>query len=91
MQGYQWCSRLGPEDLTMGSLTDAPYEEIPTVVQNLRTQGKISKEVIGVFFAPINANSSTNGEITFGGTDSTRYTGDITYTLVVSFGRPDNI
>ena len=34
MRGYQWCSRLGPEDLTMGTLTDAPYEEILTVVQN---------------------------------------------------------
>ena len=75
----------------MGTLTDAPWEEIPTVVQNLYEQGEISEEVFGVFFAPTNTNSSTNGEITFGGTDSTRYTGDITYTLVVSFGRPNNI
>ena len=65
MQGYQWCSKLGPEDLTMGTLTDAPREEIPTVVQNLRKQGKISEDVFGVFLST-NTDSSTNGEITFG-------------------------
>ena len=75
----------------MGTLTDAPLEQIPTVVQNLYEQGEISEAVFGVFFAPTNTDSSTNGEITFGGTDSTRYTGTIAYTLVVSFGWPDNI
>ena len=85
-QGYQWCStsRLGPEDLMMGTLTDAPCEEIPTVVQNLHKQGKISEEVFGVFFAPTTTDSSINGEITFGCTNSIKYMGTIAYTLAVS-------
>ena len=68
----------------MGTLTDAPCEEIPTVVQNLHKQGKISEEVFGVFFAPTTTDSSINGEITFGCTDSVKYMGTIAYTLAVS-------
>ena len=46
-------------------------------------QGKITEEVFGVFFTPTNTDSSTNGEITFGCTD----TGTMAYTLVVSLTR----
>ncbi|KAH0838084.1 aspartic proteinase [Lanmaoa asiatica] len=71
---------IGPEILTEGTLTNSPYTEIPTVTQNLYTQGTISQEVVGVFFAPTTTTSSTNGELTFGGTDASKYTGSITYT-----------
>lgn len=76
---------IGPEILTEGTLTNEPSTEIPTVTQNLYTQGKISEEVVGVFFAPTTTDVSTNGELTFGGVDSTKYTGTLTYTSVFSF------
>lgn len=68
--------------LTQGTLTDEPNTEIPTVTQNLYTQGTISEEVVGVFFTPTTTGDSTNGELTFGGNDSTKYTGTLTYTSV---------
>ncbi|KAG8219573.1 aspartic proteinase [Butyriboletus roseoflavus] len=71
---------IGPEILTEGTLTNEPYTEIPTVTQNLYTQGTIAQEVVGVFFAPTTSTSDTNGELTFGGTDTTKYTGTLTYT-----------
>ena len=78
------CS-LGPEDLTCGTLTSDESACIPTVVQNAYSQSLIPAEEIGISFAPITGSSGTdtNGVITFGGADSSLYTGTLTYTLVV--------
>ncbi|KAG6334306.1 hypothetical protein ID866_4785 [Astraeus odoratus] len=75
---------IGPEILTEGTLTNEPNTEIPTVTQNLYSQGKISSEVVGVFFAPTTSASSTNGELTFGGIDTSKYTGTLTYTSLTA-------
>lgn len=83
--GHQSSFSIGPEILTEGTLTDEPDTEIPTVTQNLYRQGMISEEVVGVSFAPTTTDDSTNGELTFGGTDSTKYTGTLTYTSVSYF------
>jgi hypothetical protein len=55
-------------------------------LDNLRSQGTISTEVLGVYFAPIPGSGSTaaNGELTLGGTDSSKYSGSITYTPTLS-------
>jgi hypothetical protein len=53
---------------------------IPTVTQNLHTQGIISENVVSVSFEPTNQLNVINGELTFGGADSTKYTGTIEYT-----------
>ncbi|KAG1724851.1 aspartic peptidase domain-containing protein [Suillus lakei] len=71
---------IGPLDLTQGTLTNSPATTIPTVTQNLYTQGTISQMVVGVSFEPTTSQSVTNGELTFGGTDATKYTGTIAYT-----------
>jgi hypothetical protein len=55
---------------------------IPTVTQNLYTQGIISEIVVGISFEPTNTDNATNGELTFGGTDPTKYTGTIAYPYV---------
>ncbi|OJA07636.1 hypothetical protein AZE42_01101 [Rhizopogon vesiculosus] len=70
---------IGPLDLTEGTLTNAPTTTIPTVTQNLYTQGIVSAVVVGVSFEPTTSQKVTNGELTFGGTDSTKYTGTIAY------------
>ena len=50
-------------------------------MDNLVSQGTIKKNVIGVFFEPSNSTSNINmnGELTFGGINSTKFIGDITY------------
>jgi hypothetical protein len=74
---------IGPEALTPGTLTNEPNTMIPTVLQNLYTQGVISEIVVGISFEPTNSDNVTNGELTFGGTDPTKYTGTIAYAHVV--------
>jgi hypothetical protein len=71
---------IGPLDLTEGTLTNSPSTTIPTVTDNLYSQGTISEIVVGVSFEPTTTESDTNGELTFGGTDATKYTGTLTYT-----------
>jgi hypothetical protein len=50
-------------------------------MDNLFSQGSISTEVLGVSFSPESGGDSddTNGELTLGGTDSSKYSGEITF------------
>ncbi|KAG1880106.1 aspartic peptidase domain-containing protein [Suillus subluteus] len=69
---------IGPLDL--GEVQADPPTTIPTVTDNLYSQGIISQIVVGISFEPTTLESDTNGELTFGGTDTTKYTGAIAYT-----------
>jgi cathepsin E len=71
---------IGPVDLTAGTLSN--NKEIPTVVDNLFSQGTISSHSVAVSFEPTTSEESTNGELTFGGTDSSKFTGPITFTSI---------
>ena len=73
-----FCS-LGPKDLTFDTLSPDNTSIIPTVTDNLFEQGKIEHNLIAVSFEPTTQVLAINGELTFGGTDSTKYTGNITY------------
>ncbi len=55
------------------------------VTDNLFSQGIITSNLVAVSFAPTTSASSTNGELTFGGTDSTKFTGSITFAWVSFF------
>ncbi|KAG2120232.1 acid protease [Suillus clintonianus] len=72
---------LGPVDLTWGTVSNA--EEVPTVMDNLYTQNTISSEVFGVFFSPASAGD-TSGELTFGGYDQSKITGDVGYAHITT-------
>ncbi|KAG2120230.1 acid protease [Suillus clintonianus] len=72
---------VGPVDLTEGTVTNV--NEVPTVTDNLYTQGTIGSEVLGVFFAPASSDDSS-GELTFGGYDASKITGDINYVSITS-------
>ena len=74
---------VGPVDLTTGTLGGSS-ETIPTVTDNLFSQGVISSNLVSVSYNPITNEPSTNGELIFGGTDSNAFTGDITFTPVTS-------
>ncbi|KAG2064018.1 acid protease, partial [Suillus decipiens] len=72
---------LGPVDLTQGTVSNA--DKVPTVMDNLLVQGSINSEVLGVFFAPV-SSESTGGELTFGGYDASKITGNINYVPITS-------
>jgi len=70
---------IGPLDLTEDTLSTGASTTIPTVTQNLVTQGKIPTTLVAVSFEPTTSDEITNGELTFGGTDSSKFTGSITF------------
>ena len=71
--------RLGPDDLTVGTLSPDSTASVPTVTDNLFLQGTIPADLLSVSFEPTTTTSIKNGELTFGGTDSTQFTGSITW------------
>jgi cathepsin E len=73
-----FCS-LSPKYWSIGMLSPDNTSAIPTVTDNLYGQGKIEQNLVAVSFEPTTSAPVINGELTFGGTDSTKYTGDITY------------
>ncbi|KAJ7625723.1 acid protease [Roridomyces roridus] len=78
---------LGPTDLTEGTLS--PGGIIPTVVDNLFGQGTINSDVVAISFEPTTTDSVVNGELTFGGVDASKFTGNINYTPI-TFISPSN-
>ncbi|KAJ7878605.1 aspartic peptidase A1 [Mycena leptocephala] len=75
---------IGPVDLTEGTLTRSTSTLIPTVTDNLFSQGTITSNLIGISFEPTTTEDDVNGSIAFGGTDSTKFTGSISFTSVTS-------
>ncbi|RPD62286.1 acid protease [Lentinus tigrinus ALCF2SS1-6] len=73
---------IGPVDLTEGTVSDkAP---VPTVTDNLFAQGTIESDSIGIFYQPTTKQGAPNGELTFGGVDSSKTTGDVTFVPITS-------
>jgi hypothetical protein len=85
-QGVDGIIGFGPVDLTEGTVSDE--DTVPTFMDNLYSQGSIATEVLGVYFAPESGSDDddANGELTFGGVDSSRYSGAITYTPALTSG-----
>ncbi|KAI0040822.1 acid protease [Auriscalpium vulgare] len=74
---------IGPVDLTDGTVSGTT--NVPTVTDNLFRQGTIATESIGIFYEPsTSAESVANGELTFGGVDTTKITGDVSYVPITS-------
>ncbi|KAF8953251.1 family A1 protease, partial [Flammula alnicola] len=76
-QGVDGILGIGPVDLTEGTVSGTP--NVPTVTNNLFTQKTIPTQSIGISFNPTTESGTMNGEMTFGNTDSSRFTGSITY------------
>jgi saccharopepsin len=69
---------VGPTDLTTGTVSNTGM--VPTVTDNLHSQGTISSEILGVYFEPeTTASSDLTGELTFGGVDTSKTTGNVNY------------
>ncbi|CAK5284004.1 unnamed protein product [Mycena citricolor] len=68
---------IGPVDLTSTTVSGAT--SVPTVTDNLFAQGTIPAESISISYVPTTAAGVANGELTFGGMDATKFTGQITW------------
>jgi len=66
---------LGPVGLTNNTVTNT--EAVPTFTNNLLKKNIISKEVVGVYFAP--GSDEANGELAFGGVNPLKYKGKLSY------------
>ncbi|KAJ3906912.1 aspartic peptidase domain-containing protein [Lentinula edodes] len=69
---------IGPDTLTEDTVSGV--STVPTVTDNLFSQGTIAEKVVAISFEPTTTDEVTNGELFFGGTDSSKFTGAITYT-----------
>ncbi|KAI0752481.1 family A1 protease [Daedaleopsis nitida] len=84
-QGVDGILGLGPADLTEGTLTGKATEKIiPTVTDNAASQGSISQNLVAVSFEPTTTVDNINGELTFGGTDPSKFTGSIHFAPVTT-------
>ena len=71
--------RIGLNDLTFGILSPDNTTIVRTVTDNLFIQGKIQENLVAVSFEPTNSFPTVNGELTFGGIDSTKFIGELDY------------
>ncbi|KAJ7078663.1 acid protease [Mycena epipterygia] len=80
---------IGPVDLTTSTV--ASTTTVPTVTDNLFKQGTIPVESIGISYVPTtSATAAANGELTFGGTDSSKFTGDISFVPITQTSPASN-
>ncbi|KAF8551287.1 acid protease [Imleria badia] len=79
---------VGPADLTQGTVSNTT--EVPTVTDNLYQQGSIPADSLGIFYAPSSTTNVANGELNFGGPDSTKYTGALNYVPITSTSPASN-
>lgn len=73
---------IGPQGLTLGTTQDGGI--VPTVTDNLFSSGVISENLIGISFNPTTTIVSPNGELTWGGVDTSKFTGGLTFAPVTS-------
>ncbi|KAJ8474352.1 hypothetical protein ONZ51_g7276 [Trametes cubensis] len=76
-QGVDGILGIGPTDLTLGTLDPDEATAIPT--NTLFAQRTIPAHEVAISFEPTNQESVVNGELTFGGTDPSKFTGSITF------------
>ncbi|TFK35983.1 aspartic proteinase from Irpex Lacteus [Crucibulum laeve] len=65
-----------------GTLSPAILSTVPTVTDNLFSGELITSNEIGISFEPTTTAESLNGELTWGGTDSSKFTGSIGFTPI---------
>ncbi|KAH0591109.1 hypothetical protein H2248_001212 [Termitomyces sp. 'cryptogamus'] len=75
---------IGPDDLTLGTLSPATNTIIPTVTDNAFNDGLITSNLLGISFEPTTSVEALNGEITWGSTDSSKFTGAISFAPVTT-------
>jgi len=78
--GFDGILGIGPVALTEGTLSGGGATTttvIPTLTDNLFAQGTLTSNLVSVSFNPTTSVEIVNGELTWGGTDSSKFTGSI--------------
>ncbi|QRV79816.1 aspartyl protease [Ceratobasidium sp. AG-Ba] len=78
ISGFDGILGLGPAALS-NVLTPSTGKPVPTIMDALFAQKKIAQNVFGLSFAPTKSQGEMNGVITFGGTNSGKYTGTLNW------------
>ncbi|EKM61622.1 uncharacterized protein PHACADRAFT_248326 [Phanerochaete carnosa HHB-10118-sp] len=81
---------LGPTSLTIGTLSPDTTQSVPTVVDSLFQQAVIQQDLVAISFEPTNSVGNANGELTFGGTDSSKFIGSIDFTPITTTSPSSN-
>lgn len=79
---YDGILGLAPVALTKNTVDGVDI--VPTVSNNLASQGTISSEIVGISFAPTTTEPNANGVMTFGGPGEELYEGEIEYVGITS-------
>ena len=58
---------------------------IPTVADEFMEQCESSSVMVGIFFEPTTSIEALNGELTFGGIDSTKIEGPLTFAPISKY------
>ncbi|CDO77365.1 hypothetical protein BN946_scf184787.g14 [Trametes cinnabarina] len=74
---------IGPADLTCGTLV-LGTQCIPTVTDSAFSQGLIPQHMISISFEPTTSVDDANGELTFGGIDSSKFNGPLEFVPITS-------
>ncbi|KAH9934569.1 aspartic peptidase A1 [Epithele typhae] len=70
---------IGPKGLTCGSFLPELGKCVPTVTDTAFQLGLLTEYMVGISFAPSATEGSTNGELTFGGIDTTKFNGPLDF------------
>ncbi|KAG2073296.1 acid protease [Suillus decipiens] len=84
---YDGVLGIGPVASTLGTVIGASTVPIPTVANNLLSQNPniVPADILGIFLQPYSGSPlDPAGQLTFGGTDSTLYNGNIAYTPITN-------
>ncbi|PSR70558.1 hypothetical protein PHLCEN_2v13597 [Hermanssonia centrifuga] len=73
---------IGPVDLTSGTVSGT--DMVPTVTDNLFSQGTIVSDSIGISYEPTTTEGAINGELDFGGVDESKITGEVNFVPITS-------
>ena len=80
--GFDGILGVGPVDLTSSTVHNFTGT-VPTVTDNLLSQGTISEEILGIYYVPASESTST-GELTFGGYDNSAITSSVKYVALTT-------
>ncbi|KAI0649630.1 acid protease [Trametes meyenii] len=75
---------IGPADLTCGTLLPNEKKCIPTVTDNAFAQKLIPEHLVAISFEPSTSAESVNGQLTFGGVDPSKFTGELNFVPITS-------
>ncbi|EIW58439.1 aspartic proteinase from Irpex Lacteus [Trametes versicolor FP-101664 SS1] len=75
---------IGPVGLTQGTLSPDASDTIPTITDNLFSQGGINQNLVAISFEPTQTDGNPNGELTFGATDHSKFVGAINFAPITS-------